>query len=105
MKIYKVVTTPELEGKVKERVHYIAKELGNPIAAKSVWDDYKETRKELKKVAGSLQDPDSVELKIRGLKRINFRSHDFFLLYRIEDETVTVTNVFHFKEDYENKLR
>ena len=28
MKNYKVVSTPELEGKVKERVHYIAKELG-----------------------------------------------------------------------------
>ena len=65
MKTYKVVNTPELEGKVKERVHNIAKELGNPIAAKSVWDDYKETRKELKKAAGSLADPDSTELKIR----------------------------------------
>ena len=105
MKTYKVVNTPELEGKVKERVHYIAKELGNPIVAKSVWDDYKETRKELKKAAGSLADPDSTELKIRGLKRINFRAHDYFLLYRIEGETVTVTNVFHFKEDFENKLR
>ena len=105
MKSYKVVNTPELEGKIKERVHYIAKELGNPIAAKSVWEDYKETRKALKKAAGSLPDPDSVELKIRGLKRINFRSHDYFLLYRIEGEMVTVTNVFHFKEDFENKLR
>ena len=66
MKIYKVVNTPELEGKVKERVHYIAKELGNPIAAKSVWEDYKETCKELKKAASSLQDPDNAELKIRG---------------------------------------
>ena len=105
MKRYKVVTTPELEKDVKSRVHYIAKNLGNPLDASRVWDDYKDTRKELKKVAGSLQDPDSIELKIRGLKRINFRSHEYFLLYRIEGETVTVTNIFHFKEDFENKLR
>ena len=55
MKSYKVVNTPELEGKIKERVHYIAKELGNPIAAKSVWEDYKETRKALKKAAATRQ--------------------------------------------------
>ncbi len=106
MRTYKVVNTPDLEMQVKAYIHYIAKDLGNPDAASRVWKDYKETRKSLKKNAGSLPDPESIRLKQLGLKRINFIAHDYFLLFRIrDDDTVIVTNMFHFKEDYENKLR
>ena len=105
MKIYKVLNTPDLEKQVKTYIHYIARDLGNPDAANRVWKDYKETRKSLRKNAGSLPDPESNRLKQLGLKRINFNAHDYFLLFRVMDDTVIVTNMFHFKEDYENKLR
>ena len=105
MKTYIVVNTPELEKQVKAYIHYIARDLGNPDAANCVWKDYKDTRKSLRKNAGSLPDPESIRLKQLGLKRINFRAHDYFLLFRIMDDTVIVTNMFHFKEDFENKLR
>lgn len=60
--------------------------------------------KKLEIVAGSLRNPDSEILKFRGLKRINFLRHDYFLLYRIEEDQVFVTNIFHSSEDFENKL-
>ena len=72
---------------------------------KNLVNDYRETRKKLEIVAGSLKDPDSEKLKVRRLKRINFLKHDYFLLYRIDGSAVYVTNMFHSLEDYENKLR
>ncbi len=69
--------------------------------------DFRETRKQLEISADSLADPDSDKLKSRRLKRINLLKHDYFLLYRIDetDGIVYVTNMFHSREDYENKLR
>ena len=98
-------TTPGFEKKIKERVTYIAKELKNPIAAKAVWEDYKDTRRSLAQNAGIIQEPDNAVLKELKLRRINFRSHNYFLLYRIEDGRAIITDVFHFLEDYERKLK
>lgn len=67
--------------------------------------DYRETRESLSRIAGSIKEADSEKLRERNLKRINFRRHDYFLLFRIDGEVATVTNVFHFLEDYENKLK
>ena len=35
---------------------------------------------------------------------LNFLSHDYFLLYRIEGDTAIVDNIFHELQDYENKI-
>ena len=66
--------------------------------------DFRETRKQLQNVAGSLQDPESDALRQRNLKRINFIHHNYFLLFRVVDQMVYVTDMFHCLEDYENKL-
>lgn len=66
--------------------------------------DFSQTKDELKKSAGSLADPESKKLLEKRLKRINFRSHEYFA-YRIEGSRVFVTNMFHDLEDYESKLK
>ncbi len=66
--------------------------------------DFRETRKQLQNVAGSLQDPESDTLRQRNLKRIYFIHHNYFLLFRVVDQMVYVTDMFHCLEDYENKL-
>ncbi|MFR2038592.1 MAG: type II toxin-antitoxin system RelE/ParE family toxin, partial [Anaerobutyricum sp.] len=33
-----------------------------------------------------------------------FLSHRYFMLYRIENDTVYVDNIFHELQDYENKM-
>lgn len=55
-------------------------------------------------VAEILNEPENEILKSKGLKRINFRKHDYFMLYHIEGKIVYVTNIFHALEDFENKL-
>lgn len=55
-------------------------------------------------VAGSLKFCDNPKLKALGYRRINFLSHRYFMLYRIESDTVYVDNIFHELQDYENKM-
>lgn len=55
-------------------------------------------------VAGSLKICDNPKLRELGYHRINFLSHRYFMLYRIENDTVYVDNIFHELQDYENKM-
>lgn len=74
-------------------------------AAQNVMDDYHETYSELSIVAASLKLCDNEELTKRGLRRINFRHHNYFILYKLEENIAYITNIFHGSEDYENKLK
>ena len=104
MKTYKVKVTPSAEEDLRKRIAYLVDVKLNKQAARNVMEDYRETRQVLEKVAGSIREPDSIELKERGLKRINFRKHDYFILFRIDGDVALITNIFHGLEDYENKL-
>ena len=105
MRPYKVKVSPNAKGELKDRLAYLVKVKHNKQAATNVMQDYRETRESLSRIAGSIKESDSKKLRERGLKRINFRRHDYFLLFRTDGEIVTVTNIFHFLEDYENKLK
>ena len=105
MKSYKVKISPNAKKELQERLSYLVEVKLNKQAANNVMQDYRETRESLSHIAGSIKEADSKKLRERGLKRINFRRHDYFLLFRIDGEVVTVTNVFHFLEDFENKLK
>lgn len=47
---------------------------------------------------------DNPKLRVLGYRRINFLSHRYFMLYRIENNIVYVDNIFHELQDYENKM-
>ena len=51
-----------------------------------------------------LQNPDDDNLKSRNLKRINFRHHNYFLLFQITENVVEIVTMFHGLEDYRKKL-
>lgn len=40
-----------------------------------------------------------------GYHRINFLRHRYFMLYRIEENTVFIDDIFHELQDYENKMK
>ena len=106
MKNYKVMVTPEAEKELKGYIAYLRSVKKNPQAVRNVLNDFKDTKTSLGNVAGSLKEPESEELRSRGLKRMNFLRHNYFLLYYIgNDEIVYITNIFHGLEDFENKLR
>ena len=105
MKRYRVVVSVNAKEDLRRYLRYLKEVKHNGQAAKNVMDDFRATRKKLSDVAGSLADPDSDKLKERGLKRINFLKHNYFILFCIKDDKAIVTNVFHGLEDAESKLR
>ena len=104
MKRYHVIVTDDAKRDIRRYMKYLEKYKKNNQAAKNLAEDYRNTRKELEIIAGSLRDPDSDILKARKLKRLNFLRHDYFLLFRIEGRDVFITDIFHALEDFENKL-
>ena len=104
MKTYKVVITDKAKSQMSLYLRYLKHDLKNPQAAKAVRDDFKETIKQLRNVAGSLKYCENPNLAKKKLKKINFQRHDYVMLYRIEDNTATVVHIYHMLQDYENKM-
>ena len=105
MKKYQVLVNEKTKEKLERYISYLKDVKKNPQAAKSVLADYRSTRKELETVAGSLRDADDEDLRAKGIKRINFKKHDYFLLYRTKDSIVQVITMVHSLEDPNNYLK
>lgn len=101
---YKVVVIANAKADLRRYIAYLVNVKKSNQAAKNVLDDFRETRKSLETIAGSLKLCDNEKLAQRGLHRINFHRHNYFMLYYLEGKTAFVTNIFHESEDYENKL-
>ena len=102
--VYKVVVTAEAEEDLNQFIRYLLLSKKNTQAAKNVLDDFEETVEMLKQVAGSLKLCDNPHLKSLKYYRINFLRHRYFMLYRIEKDTVFVDSIFHELQDYKNKM-
>ncbi len=63
MKQYKVIVTPDAEEDLRKYVAYLRDVKKNPQAVKNVLEDFRDTKKSLKNVAGSIKEPDSEKLK------------------------------------------
>ena len=102
---YKVVVTSDAEEDLDRFIRYLLYEKRSEQAATNVLNDFEATIRSLSQVAGSLKLCDNPRLKTLGYRKINFLSHRYFMLYRIEDEMVYVDNIFHELQDYENKIQ
>lgn len=101
---YKVVMMEGAEEDLERFVTYILFEKKSEQAAENLLNDFEATKVSLSRVAGSLKLCDNPRLKELGYRRINFLSHRYFMLYRIEENTVFVDNIFHELQDYESKM-
>lgn len=101
---YKVLITSDAEADLEGFIRYLLYEKKSEQAASNVLNDFEATKQTLAKMAGSLKLCDNPKLSVLGYRRINFMSHRYFMLYRIEGETVVVDNIFHELQDYENKM-
>ena len=101
---YKVIVTTDAEADLEKFILYLLVEKQNEQAARSLLNDFEETKDILARVASSLKLCDNPKLKKMGYRRIGFMYHRYFMLYRIEDDLVIVDNIFHELQDYENHL-
>lgn len=101
---YKVIITEDAEADMDGFVYYLLFEKKNDQAASNLIDDFEDTIITLTHAAESFKVCENQHLMELGYRRINFKSHRYFMLYRVEDDTVYVDNVFHELQDYENKM-
>lgn len=76
----------------------------NEQAAMNLLNDFEETKKSLAIVAEKLCFCDNPKLKELGYRCMNFLSHKYFMLYRIENNIVIIDSIFHELQDYEGKM-
>ena len=101
---YKIVMTSDAEADLDAFIKYLLLEKKNEQAASNLLNDFEITKNTLSKVAGMLKLCDNPRLKVLGYRRINFQSHNYFMLYRIDKETVIIDKIFHELQDYEGKM-
>lgn len=101
---YKVVLAKGAQEDLDRFIEYLLFEKKSEQAAKNLLNDFEATLISLRNVATSLKLCDNPRLRELGYHRINFLSHRYFMLYRIENDTVYVDNIFHELQDYENKM-
>lgn len=101
---YKVVMAESAEKALDRFVTYLLFEKKSEQAARNLLNDFEATKISLSNVAGSLKLCDNPKLKELGYRRINFLSHRYFMLYRVEENTVYVDGIFHELQDYEKVM-
>ena len=101
---YKIVLMRDAEEDLDRFIAYLLFEKKSEQAARNLLNDFEITKTSLSKVAGSLKFCDNPKLRELGYRRINFLTHRYFMIYRIENNTVYVDNIFHELQDYENKM-
>ena len=98
---YKVVITKPAKHQLDMYVGYTANTLKNKQAAKAIMSDASTTKKRLSLVADKLAFCDNAVLRQHGYRRILFKKHDFFMVYRIDGNRAIVDAMYHELQDYE----
>lgn len=103
MKTWKVIVTEDVERDLDNAVYYLLFKKKNVQAAAAVIDDYDETVEELSRVAGIVRPIE--DEKLQEYRRISFRRHDYYLVYRVEKDTAIVDRMLHKLQDIDNILQ
>lgn len=102
MDSYNVIISPKALAQLESYIDYLQYTLLNDQAARSVWQDARETQTRLSSVAGSLRYCTHPKLREEGYRAINFQRHRYLMLYRTEGTTAYVDAIYHQLQDYEN---
>ena len=106
MKTWRVEVIPRVEQRLTDILAYISGEpLHNPEAARAVLEDFEATVNALSLMGDRIPIGVHPIMHRRGLRRVNFRNHQFCLIFRLRDDVVQVVCIAHFKEDLNKVLR
>lgn len=99
--IYKVIITPPAKRSLDNYIRYTVQILHNKQAAASILEDARKTKNRLSINANIYAICSNPILAEYGYRKIPFEKHDFFMVYRIQDNTAIVDRMFHDLQDYE----
>ena len=99
---FRVVLTDQAQLDFKNIIHYLLYELKSEQATISVTNDMEHTIKRLSNIAGGLKLCDDPRLRDLGYRTIHFKRHNYFMLYRIQDDIVYVDAIYHDLQNFED---
>ena len=103
--MYTLIIADDLQDDLDDFVYYLLIEKMSIQAANALLDDYVQTVEALKSVAGSLRILDDPKYAEMGYRKIRFRNHNYYLIYTVEERTVTVLRMFHDLQDMDGALK
>ena len=102
---FKVVLTSRAQLDFRNITHYLLYELKSEQAAISVTNDMEHTIERLSYMASGLKLCDNPRFRDLGYSTIHFKHHNYFMLYRIQDNLVFVDAIYHDLQNYEDAFR
>ncbi len=103
-KQFNVIATVDVEADLDEFVMYLLMKKRNEQAANNLINDYLDTIEELRMLADGLKLDDDPKCAALGYHRIHLKKHQYFLLYRLENDEAVVDRMFHDLQDYRNHI-
>ena len=100
--VYKVIITPPAKRSLDRYVRYTAVTLQNKEAAISIIEDAKNTKTRFAKIANIISPCQNPVLAQFEYRKIHFRKHAFFMVYRIEGDKAIVDGMFHDLQDFDS---
>lgn len=102
---YNVIMTPNALEDLDGFVQYLLLKKHSRQAARNLLEDTASTIDLLSSSAESFHYCVNPNLRAQGYRRINLSTHSYFMLYRVEGSNVSIDDIFHELQDYENKMR
>lgn len=101
---YKLVVSSEYDKQLDEIIGYVAIQLSNISAAEAILDDIEALYRYLQEVPESPALCGDPYLASKGYRKAILKHHDYVIMYRVVDESVYISGIFHMKENYYTKL-
>ena len=101
---YNIVISQRAEQHTDAIVSYVASELNNPLAAAAILSDIEQTISKLEYTASSFALCTNPYLRSKEYRKVKLKKHNYLILYRLKDNTVFISGVFHMMENYASKL-
>lgn len=106
MNTWHVTVSPRVELRLFGILDYIsASPLYNTSAAEAVYEDFQATLDAIQMMGERIPIGEHPIMQKRGLRRINFRNHRYYLVFRIQGNIAEVVRIAHFLEDPNKVLR
>lgn len=101
---YKVLISNRAEEQLSAIIEYVAERLCNPTAAKAILDDIESAFNTLETIPEAFAVCEDPYLSSKGYRKVVLKEHNYVLIYRLQDDIVQVSGIFHFRENYIEKL-
>lgn len=106
MKTWRAIVNPRVEHRLLDILSYVNNEpLYNPDAAQSILEDFEATVQMVERMGDRIPIGTHPIMHDRALRRINFREHRYYLIFRIDNDIAQIVDIAHFLEDPNKVLR